>query len=544
MQGLFRPFVAVSFALFSIIAVSAGCGPTDSGPGGAEPPSGASGNSSSSKSTGGNSTGGKANSGKTGADESGSNEPLRVVVVDDPQLAAAIKKQWTAISQEPLEIRDAEPALLDAAEPAAKLNADIVIYPTAWLGTLAERRRLVPLPEDMASSDGFDRRNLLGLARQRECVWGQETYAVPLGSQPQLLLYRRDIFSQLNIKPPQTWDEFDALAKRLQKRESLGALGPPEGQPWSGSLEPTASPDAGTQLLARAAASVRHRSQYSTLFDFATMDPLLTSPAIVQALEKFVEVVKASDASAKSRTAAQVRDDFFAGRAAMALTWLPTPASGAKSTTEKATENPTESSTEKPSSPAGDTEDPAKLERWGVAPIPGATQMYNLRQKLWEPRQKDESVRVPLIGAVGRLGSVTRECKRRRSAWNFLILLSNSDWSGGVLSQSPATGPSRRAHLDDAARWLPPQLDGEAARQYVQVVRETQDEAGWMFVPRVPGRERYAAALDAAVVAALAGEKSPLDALTAASAEWQKITDELGRAEQRAAYRRCLGLEK
>jgi multiple sugar transport system substrate-binding protein len=60
---------------------------------------------------------------------------------------------------------------------------------------------------------------------------------------------------------------------------------------------------------------------------------------------------------------------------------------------------------------------------------------------------------------------------------------------------------------------------------------------------RLPGRDEYLAALDAAVAQAVAGDAKPADALATAAAKWREITARIGLENQRRALRRDLGLE-
>jgi hypothetical protein len=64
-----------------------------------------------------------------------------------------------------------------------------------------------------------------------------------------------------------------------------------------------------------------------------------------------------------------------------------------------------------------------------------------------------------------------------------------------------------------------------------------------MFCLRIPGWQRYLAALDQAVLEACAGTKSSAEALGGAGEAWQAITAELGVESQKSAYTRSLGLE-
>ena len=64
----------------------------------------------------------------------------------------------------------------------------------------------------------------------------------------------------------------------------------------------------------------------------------------------------------------------------------------------------------------------------------------------------------------------------------------------------------------------------------------------WLGAVCLPGRSEYLAALDAAVAAAVRGEK-PADALRQGGRPMAKITERLGLDRQRTAYRHSLGLE-
>ena len=90
-------------------------------------------------------------------------------------------------------------------------------------------------------------------------------------------MYRADLFEKQGLQPPSTWTEFDDVVRRLTRSE-LGEWAPPGGQPWSAVVQPIGEGWGGRVLLARAAAYASHPSQFSTLFDYTTMEPLITGP--------------------------------------------------------------------------------------------------------------------------------------------------------------------------------------------------------------------------------------------------------------------------
>ena len=207
--------------------------------------------------------------------------PLRVLVIDDPELATVIPRQWQARAERAVAIEQTTTQEFLAAK-RKRLGVDAVIYPSGLLGELAQRELIEPFSDDSINSSQFARREIFELSRLREVDWGGSVLAVTFGSPQWNLLYRRDIFARLQLTPPKTWSEYESLVKRLTDREALGELAPPADQPWAAVIEPLGPGWAGPLLLARSAAYARHRSQYSTLFDYRTMQPLIGGPPFVR----------------------------------------------------------------------------------------------------------------------------------------------------------------------------------------------------------------------------------------------------------------------
>jgi len=442
--------------------------------------------------------------------------PLRVLVVDDQPLADAVKLAWDSRvggSTNVIAITAAE--LLEGTRQ--RLNADVTLYPSYLLGELAERDLIAPLDSADAADPVFDRQGIFELIQLREIAWGSKVYAVPLGSPQLTLFYRKDIFANLKLEPPTTWEEYEILARQLSDRAVVGNMASPSSETWLGTVEPLAPTWAGPMLLARAAAYARHRNQYSTLFDFNSMEPLIASPPFERALEDLAAI--AADHPDARYTPDAARRIFLAGNCAMAITW---------------------------SSRAGDVSPETLSERddWiGIAELPGAPAVYNFRTKTWEQRTADESSRVPLIAIDGRLGSVSKECRRKKQALGMLFMISGDELGTTIGASSAHTTLFREHQLDQANAWVDRQLEGDAARQYGEVIQAGQSRAAWLDAIRIPGRADYIAALDRAVNSVIAGEATPPDALKEAATAWSKITDSIGRESQQRAYMRSLGLE-
>ena len=445
---------------------------------------------------------------------------LRLLVVDDPELSVAIGKisgEWKARSGASLTLSDTTSAeLLAATAPPA---ADAVIYPSALLGTLAERGWLAPLPADFATHRELAWSDAFELLQTAECVWGQQTYAVPLGSPVLTCYYRPDLLEKHHKQPPRTWLEYQELAEFFSKRENLGDAAPPADAPWHGCLEPLAKGWGGALLLARAAAYARHRDQYSTLFHIDTMAPLVSGPPFVRALEDLVAAAKLGPENKLDLTITEVRKRFLAGHAALAIAWP-----GHLANSGSAAEN----------APVA------------FAELPGAEAVYNVGVRAWEDRAADEAPQVPLLGTAGRLGSIGGEANYSQDALRLLAWLSSHEWGpkvGAVSSASAATTLYRTSQIAKPDAWLDAGTSAVAAEQYATSVRNALSRQAYLFVPRIPGHDRYMAALDNAVIEAVSGRLKPHEALAGAASQWQKIVAELGTAAERKAYRQSLGIE-
>jgi ABC-type glycerol-3-phosphate transport system substrate-binding protein len=441
---------------------------------------------------------------------------MRVVVVDDEPFAAALEQLWKARIENGLQLKQMTAADL---EKAKQLNADLVIYPSEFLGLLAERRIIASPSEDgspdavRASSDVFE------LQRRVEVQWGGKILAFSFGSPQIVVMYRADLFESLKLTPPTTWAEYAELLPRLA-REQLGATAPAADKPWSATVEPLGAGWRGKVLLARAAAYASHPSQFSTLFDCDTMQPLIAGPPFQRALEEMLAAVPHSPTNFLEQTPETARQALLAGEAAMVLTWPCRATASGK--------------------PLAMTDGIP----FGFADLPGGETVYNFAEQSWTPNKPGEpATRVPLLAVAGRLASVTSNARRPREAAGILQLLTGHEWSDQIAPASVATTAFRKSQLKDLPRWIDDGLTPEACKLYGELLESIQSRSSGMPCLRIPGTRRYMEVLDDVIARACQGTVSPTEALTEAAAAWQKITEELGIEAQRTAYRHSLGLE-
>jgi multiple sugar transport system substrate-binding protein len=463
---------------------------------------------------------------------------LHLAVVDDPALAAAVARvqgEWNAQTGAEINVEHiTEKDLLSA----ATLPADAVLAPSHLLAVLAERELLAPVPPQILHDAQWG--DIFELLRLREAAWGTQIMAVPFGSPVFCCYYRDDLLQKLGRHPPRTWAEYQDLAKLLaeQGREERGE-GQKNGSPlpqagegqgvraWSAAIEPLAPGWAGLVLLSRAASYAKHRDNYSTLFNIDTMDPLVSGPPFVQALEELVAAAKLGPPKPFDYDPAAARAAFWRGECGMALTW-PTAANQGKAEVGGLAAS------------AASSSDPIRV---GFVELPGSRQVFNLSGRVWDTRSEDDDWRVPLLAISGRLGVASAKSAHTDAAFQLLLWLSDSRMSPHVSAASAATTLLRRSNLKSPGAWVEKPVSASAAVKYAEATDAALRHEQWLGALRLPGRAEYLAALDEAVASAVRGQKAPLDALLQADKKWREITARLSLDRQRAAYRHSLGLE-
>ena len=446
---------------------------------------------------------------------------LSVLVVDDEPLAAAIESQWNARAEGSLTVgsltveRATSPEILEILN-GNRIQTDLIVYPVHWLGALVEREIVIPFPDDLANDPRFALPELLPMLRQHEVTWGPKMYASSLGSPSLVLYYRPDALEAAKLSPPETWDDYDRMAAALaefSQREAAGS----SGNVKYAVAEPLANGWAGQVLLARAAAYAKHRNNYSTLFRYKTMEPLIAGPPFIRALGQLVAAAQRAPTNALELTPGDVRQLFESGQCITAIAW--------------------------PSMDAESELQPGMVESYAFAELPGASQVYHVQDEQWQDRVDGEETRVPLLGVAGRLLSVTSASRRTRAAWQAIAWLTSDELGLAISPQSIATGIFRTTQLENPRAWFGERTSLVTARQYGEVIAMLQTREAWLCSLRIPGRDRYMSVLDEAVQRAVRGEATPEEALRLAADEWRRISADLGIESQSRAYRRSIGLD-
>lgn len=157
-----------------------------------------------------------------------------------------------------------------------------------------------------------------------------------------------------------------------------------------------------------------------------------------------------------------------------------------------------------------------------------------------------ESIReleIPLMGFGDRLAAVTTSSPNAASAFKLLEWLATSEISSQLASVGQAAAPVRRS-LESSSLWYASRRNPSERKQAGERLSKLLSGPSCFIIPRIPGIDEYLAALNTAVVDVAAGREEPKAALESTARQWERITERLGRDQQREAYLKHLNLSQ
>jgi len=455
-------------------------------------------------------------------------EPLGIVTRDTASIggpASAHAVAWTARTGRPVHItrlpfdqlyhRVVAPLLSDSDE------YDVLLIPSGWLGDFAPY--LTPVPSVVRDALGTD--DVLPPYRDLGRSAPGDYVAVPIDGDMHIGAYRVDLFNDpanrldfrreygRELEPPETWDDYFRIATFFKGRKA------PNGRILRGTLE--AFHPAGQRiwwLFSHVAAYAVHRDARAAMFfDPDSMSAMIDTPAWVRALKEYLQARDLAGEDALDLLSADVRRLFSDGEAPMAIDWTdigPLSAGpGSRLTGDQV----------------------------AFFSLPGSRDVWNASKGMWE-RRTDGVNNVPYLAFGGWVAAVPAGSRRQEAAWDYIAWLAGpANSARDVMDGYSGINPYRRSHLVDSTPWLSV-LSRDAADSYLRVIRDGLGSPVIALDLRVPGTQAYLAALDRQLDLALSGAAAPEDALRAAAAEWDFLTDRLGRSAQRRHYRTAMGL--
>lgn len=404
-----------------------------------------------------------------------------------------------------------------------------------WLGDLIGGDYILPYNEYYDDATGkyptWDIDDVLPGPRSL-LTYGENMYMVGNDHDGQVMYYRRDLFEDpahqaafkeaygYDLKVPDTYQEFRDAAEYFDGKDLNG-----DGTPDDGLTMHLKVGGQGMFHFMSFAAPFLIGPDNPNLFWFnpEDMSSYMNSPGHVKAMETLIDLIQFGPEAMMGWSLGESWDHFLRGQAALTFTW-------------------------------GDLGALAQQEgsmvkgKTGTAPMPGTMEYYNLNTGEWvatdAPNKVGNTTGGSWAGVISRLSDAP-DCTY------FLLALMANPVKNVVYAHRGWDGvdPGRYSHF------LPP--DGTATIDgYLKAGWDQADAEGYtkgyyesfnapLQFPylRIPGTFEYWTALDVHLSEAATGQSTAAEALEATNAEFEAITDRLGREQQLEIYKASLGLE-
>jgi multiple sugar transport system substrate-binding protein len=176
----------------------------------------------------------------------------------------------------------------------------------------------------------------------------------------------------------------------------------------------------------------------------------------------------------------------------------------------------------------------------GAALVPGGTRLYNYTNKQWQDTPQGNTA--PFLAVTTWLWTVPKSAKYSEAAWDLVTFLNNQS-AHPVLVATPAAAAAPTYDSDYALSEKYFVAEGATqsnVKSFLDSHKAGVEHPNAVLDLRIPGGGDYYNALDTQFSRAMSGELTPQAALDAAYADWESITDRLGRDAQLKAYNASL----
>jgi multiple sugar transport system substrate-binding protein len=395
---------------------------------------------------------------------------------------------------------------------------DVMFGGSYWIGDWIDY--IEPVPEKYINMPQMQdvTRNYLDVAS-----WKGQMVQFPVDGDRHYLKYRRDIIDNPEMQArykkdtghvlqvPRTWKEYAEIATYFNGWDWDG-----DGEPEYGSAEIVARDDLMfSAFISRVAAYAKNpRTPGGFFFDLKTMEPLINTPGWVQGLQNFVDAKEYMPPGGENFGLGDEIFSFGGGQTLFSYSW------------------------DDAFVQAQQDDSPIK-NKVGAAPLPGAEKVWNRLDGSW-----DNGYNYAPYITWGWGVAVAKQSKNKDMAFDYLCFFANpANHAADLRTGRFGVNPYRKVDFDPNYYIENQGWDKTTAQTYTATLSGMEASTNRVFDLRVPGVNQFYTAMATAVSEAMAGQKTPQQALDDAAEEWKKIVQRLGVEKVRDAYSAVVALE-
>jgi multiple sugar transport system substrate-binding protein len=405
---------------------------------------------------------------------------------------------------------------------------DVIFGGSHWVGDFQQYYAVVP-DEYLTDTELSDSTPLV----QQIAKWNGETKLYSIDADRHYLKYRTDVINDPvaqeaykaatgnDLAVPTTWAEYNAQAAFFADAYASGGWSPtgqPEGVDFYGSVEVMARDNLMfSAFISRVGPYAKHPDVKGGFWFDENMVPQVNNPGFVQGLTDMVEAVSFVPPGYSSFGLAEEITSFGKGEALFSYTW------------------------DDAYVQANQADSPIRTSV-AAAVLPGAEKVWNRTTQEWDTPAGGVNY-APYI-SWGWTSAVTADSPVQQMAFDYLCFFGNAanhtiDLSIGRFGVNPGrTGDFELSFWTDTVGW-----DETSASTYIDTMLAYEENTNRVFDLRVPGNGEFYTAMAFGVAEALAGEKTPQEALDGVAAEWELIIERIGKDVIAEAYQSVIQLE-
>jgi multiple sugar transport system substrate-binding protein len=412
---------------------------------------------------------------------------------------------------------------------ATKTNSfQAFVFAPQWMVDFVTPGYLEDLTDRVKADKDIQWDDIAPFFRNFSATYGGRTYLIPLDGDFHMVYYRKDLLETAGVKPPETWDDYLAVAKAFYGKDLNG-----DGTPDYGSC---ISKKRGAQaywfIYSIGGAFIQSQGTgQGAFFDTDTMKPLVNNEAFAAALDIYNETTKYGPPDELNLDVGDTRSLFITGRCALSMDW------GDIGTLAI---DPTQSTVQ---------------DKVGSIILPGSTKVLDRATGKLVPCDAKTCPyavngvnHAPYAAYGGWSGGINAAAdpKVKDAAYAFLSYMSQPAQSNvDVTIGKTGFNPYRTSQFLNREEWVKAGMSPAAASDYLGAIEASLDSPNMMLDLRIPQNQRYQqVVLDTIVSQFLAGEVTRDQAMKNIYDGWEEITNELGRDKQLEAYRGSLGITK
>lgn len=405
-------------------------------------------------------------------------------------------------------------------------SIDVGVFASGWAVELADADLIEDLTPYVEADEKLQFDDIAPFFREFNQKIGGKTKLITIDGDFQMLYYRRDIFDEMNIKPPTNWAEYMAAAKATHGKDLNG-----DGEADYGScIFKKRNAQSYFAIMSVAAAfSQTQGTGQGIFFDTETMKPLINNEAWIEAFNVYKATGEFGPPEELNQDIGDTRSLVQSGRCALVIDWGDI---GPLSI-----------------DPAG----AAIKDKIGAVPMPGTSRVLDRETgKLVDcdptrcPHAVDGTNFSPFAAFGGWSGAINKKAddKVKQAAYAFLSYMNQPEQSNVDVTMGwTGYNPYRNSQLDSTENWVKAGFSEEFAQNYLGAIKASLNNPNMASDLRIPGTAQYqGVVLDRELARFLANEITAAQAVANIEEGWEEITEDFGRDSQRAMYKSSLGI--